>query len=537
MAPREWNISKVEWDGFTASALARAWGTAWGVAIGAGLLGVASMVVGVLLHRNGSTALGLLFAAGGGGLGLACLWLPRRLERARDEWRQLYPVVWETRGCVCPACRVRVDSSPCPRHGLGATDQPMLAEYWEAIAVWDEPRIEAASRALFEGPEARACATPRAAKGISGRIGGFGASLLFRAWAAGARFAVSESDAALARRRVRALWIAGGIVGATVAASLMIGSFRPVHVLVGCLIPLSGLLAIALFPTTSRARPFCARCGQDCADPRPKVCPECGAALNRAFAVRRARAHPRRVLGFVAVCFGLIYLPSLLFKSVGHLPPRAQIALAGADFPMENLFQRLDPRTLSAEETRLAAELLIDWCRPGRKAWIPDSNFIETAIRAGALPSEYRETAARANAEATLAVAQEGGAVVATVTTRFGRPVFGIAQAVRLVFGGASIDGGAWTAGADWPLSRDDLEATSRRMRDDPLPESQLTFTARLEGVAPGTHTVRARCWIVVGGPSWRPYTPAFDANGALVPPTDALGFYPLDLEATITVD
>jgi hypothetical protein len=59
VAPREWNISKVEWDGFTASALARAWGTAWGVAIGAGLLGVASMVVGVLLHRNGSTALGL----------------------------------------------------------------------------------------------------------------------------------------------------------------------------------------------------------------------------------------------------------------------------------------------------------------------------------------------------------------------------------------------------------------------------------------------------------------------------------------------
>jgi hypothetical protein len=107
---------------------------------------------------------------------------------------------------------------------------------------------------------------------------------------------------------------------------------------------------------------------------------------------------------------------------------------------------------------------------------------------------------------------------------------------VRLVFGGVSIDGKAWTKGADWSLFAHDLDEFWRKSAQLPaLPGSKLVFLSRIEGVPRGTHTVRARCWIVVHGSSWERFVPTFDENGALVPPAGAQ-VYPLDLKTTIEI-
>lgn len=53
---------------------------------------------------------------------------------ARRRFERLRPMVWDANGCVCPWCRVRVDETPCRRHGLSSAEQATLIRYLEALA-------------------------------------------------------------------------------------------------------------------------------------------------------------------------------------------------------------------------------------------------------------------------------------------------------------------------------------------------------------------------------------------------------------------
>jgi hypothetical protein len=104
------------------------------------------------------------------------------------------------------------------------------------------------------------------------------------------------------------------------------------------------------------------------------------------------------------------------------------------------------------------------------------------------------------------------------------------------VFGGVSVDGGPWSAPADWSLFLHDTEEFWRANGQLPaLPEDKLVFRADLGELPAGTHTIRARCWIVLHEQAWVRYAPAFDASGALLPPREAT-WYELSLESTVTV-
>jgi hypothetical protein len=104
------------------------------------------------------------------------------------------------------------------------------------------------------------------------------------------------------------------------------------------------------------------------------------------------------------------------------------------------------------------------------------------------------------------------------------------------VFGGVSVDGGAWSPPAAWSLFLHDIEAFWRangQLRV--LPEDMLVFRTELGTLEPGTHTVRARCWIVLHGATWERYAPTFDAGGNLIPPSSDTRIYELQLESTIS--
>jgi hypothetical protein len=60
-------------------------------------------------------------------------------------------------------------------------------------------------------------------------------------------------------------------------------------------------------------------------------------------------------------------------------------------------------------------------------------------------------------------------------------------------------------------------------------------FRTELGTLEPGTHTVRARCWIVLHGATWERYVPTFDAGGNLIPPSSDTRIYELQLESTIS--
>jgi hypothetical protein len=103
----------------------------------------------------------------------------------------------------------------------------------------------------------------------------------------------------------------------------------------------------------------------------------------------------------------------------------------------------------------------------------------------------------------------------------------------RLVFGGVSVDGGPWSAPADWSLFLHDVEPFWRANGQLPaLPEERLVFRADLGELPAGDHAIRARCWIVLHEQVWVRYTPSFDGSGGLLPPAGAT-VYELPLETT----
>ena len=104
------------------------------------------------------------------------------------------------------------------------------------------------------------------------------------------------------------------------------------------------------------------------------------------------------------------------------------------------------------------------------------------------------------------------------------------------MFGGVSLDGETWTKGADWAHTRQSIAMGASRRQDEILDNPQLIHTGRIDGVPRGTHTVRARCWIVIPARWYGPFLPVFDDRGIIVAGPDTKGVYPLELERTITL-
>ena len=354
------------------------------------------------------------------------------------------------------------------------------------------------------------------------------------AWRTLRRLIVVADKRALARRRRRVLWIAACAVIGALILSFIAGSAAPVQTLLLLLTLFAGFLAMAWFPINERTGPHCARCKQACANPTPAICPECGVALDRPGAISETRARGWSFLAFVALMYGLISTPSLLYRATDHLPPRARIALASVGWQSRDLFSGLDPVTMSAEETRAAAELLIESARPRDSRRFQSGNFLDRAIRSGNLPAEYRERAALAIVSASLSIERSGDGITATVTPEFGDQILFPTEEVVLVFGGISLDGETWTKGADWAHTWQSVAMGASRRQDEILDDLQFTHTGRIDGVPRGTHTVRARCWIVIPARWSRPFLPVFDDRGIIVAGPDTKGVYPLDLETTI---
>ena len=354
------------------------------------------------------------------------------------------------------------------------------------------------------------------------------------AWRTLRRLIVVADKRALARRRRRVLWIAACAVIGALILSFIVGSAAPVQTLLLLLTLFAGFLAMAWFPINERTGPHCARCKQACANPTPAICPECGVALDRPGAISETRARGWSFLAFVALMYGLISTPSLLYRATEHLPPRARIALASVGWESGDLFSDLDPVTMSAEETRAAAELLIESARPRDSRRFQSGNFLDRAIRSGNLPAEYREKAAQAIVSASLSIERSGDGITATVTPDFGDQILFPTEEVVLVFGGVSLDGETWTKGADWAHTWQSVAMGASRRRDEMLDDLQFTHTGRIDGVPRGTHTVRARCWIVIPARWSRPFLPVFDDRGVIVAGPDTKGVYPLELERTI---
>ena len=354
------------------------------------------------------------------------------------------------------------------------------------------------------------------------------------AWRTLRRLIVVADKRALARRRRRVLWIAACAVIGALILSFIVGSAAPVQTLLLLLTLFAGFLAMAWFPINERTGPHCARCKQACANPTPAICPECGVALDRPGAISETRARGWSFLAFVALMYGLISTPSLLYRATEHLPPRARIALASVGWESGDLFSDLDPVTMSAEETRAAAELLIESARPRDSRRFQSGNFLDRAIRSGNLPAEYREKAAQAIVSASLSIERSGDGITATVTPDFGDQILFPTEEVVLVFGGVSLDGETWTKGADWAHTWQSVAMGASRRQDEMLDDLQFTHTGRIDDVPRGTHTVRARCWIVIPARWSRPFPPVFDDRGVIVAGPDTKGVYPLELERTI---
>jgi len=282
----------------------------------------------------------------------------------------------------------------------------------------------------------------------------------------------------------------------------------------------------------------CTKCGQLCAGEQPTRCPECGSDLTLPAAVSRAERRGGR-WGFVIFLLPILLIVAgtpLLKALVSALPASVQNPIYSRTRPPYGYFQNMSVATMTQAEIDGALGVLISCSAPDGPRPVFDFNFMKKAMAAGKVPPATIERAARTVAQAELAVARDGDAVVATVKPEFGELIFGLERVVRIAFGGVSIDGKTWTKGAGWSLFAHDLDDFWRKQaQGGPLPESKLVFTGRIDGVPRGTHTVRARCWIVVHGASWERFVPTFDETGALVPPAGALA-YPLDLERTITV-
>ena len=523
-----WSITKSEWDGYQR---ARPLDTlAKRVIVGAiVVLGLVFMALPILLPGDvaGPGLTRLIAVTGAFALAITILQVAFSFWWSR-RWDRLRPMIWDANGCVCPWCKVRADTAPCPNHGFTRAEHRFMLDYWESLptlAFGDCARSLLALRdAAPYGP-------------LAWRIAGVVQRMRLHAVVVAHdpnSTPLTRVRAAVPRAIVTAVFlIALFAVALTIAPRTIVSGMAPAF------LPwlLVGPIMVAIGPLWRSGRPRCAACNHLCASDQPKVCNECGADLLKPAAVTRLHRSSPAALSILAVPLGLV-MGMMFFQDdlAGLLPKPVRNAYWTNIRPPRSYWQNLTPPAMTQAEVDEAAGLLVECARPNRARPLFHFDFLCNAERAGKLTPAILEDVARTTVEATLEVEQDGDEVVATVQPAFGELILGAMKTPRLVFGGVSLDDGPWTKGANWSLFMHDLDAfwrTAGQLRA--LPESQLAFTGRIKDAPKGTHRVRARCWIVIHGPQWERYTPTFDENGALVPPAGAL-VYPLDLKTTIEI-
>ena len=534
-----WSITKAEWDGLASHAQKlHIW--LWVSVGGTVLFGV--LLLCASLFSPSVPDLPLLDTikrvASVAGVVVILLAVPEYfwMRRSGRAWDTLHPEVWAANGCACPWCLERVDATPCRTHGFTRADHALLLRYWESAATKD---VDAMSRYGEEllARQAPKTALARARSAIS--------KVARRAF-----FSLGDPNAT-PRRRLRAALTSIAVQYAIIALlGFAVWHFFGRAVLLpglaGCwwiilFIPIMAFVGSGPIWKVGKLR--CTKCGQLCASAQPTLCPECGSDLTLPAAVSRSERRGgwwrAALFPFVAMLAPgfLIFAGNPLLKSLASaLPTGVQSAIYAWTGPPHGYFRNLTVATMTQAEIDGALEVLISCSAPDGPRPIFDFDFMKKAMAAGKVSPATIERAARTVAQAELAVARDGDAVVATVKPEFGELVFGMERVARIVFGGVSIDGKTWTKGAGWSLFAHDLDDFWRKQaQGGPLPESKLVFTGRIDGVPRGTHTVRARCWIVVHGASWERFVPTFDETGALVPPAGAL-VYPLELKTTIEI-
>jgi len=428
----------------------------------------------------------------------------RRMSRSLSDWGGMHPVVWESRGCVCPWCQVRVDRERCPGHGFSAADQPALIAYWEALATRDSSVVMQLSDELQ--------ATARAMPDAASRRGGMFVRPL-RAIAPG-MFDAERSPLA----RACAAWpVSLALLTLLVAiAAILDATFGRST----AMIPIGGCWAVVLFPFAAAVAwngwkpgpPRCAACGHLCATKQPSICPECGANLLSRDAIDRgakARSFP---WAFFAL-FPLMWIvPSVVSRTVSALPISARNAIYSITLPPGDYLRTLDPTTMSAADATDVADLIIHLAERERKhapfAW----DFMPKAIAAGKVPPNYREKAARASTHPSLTARfnPQTAEVEVRVEANWGTPILGFTTSVRVFGGGYSTDGGK-TWSRDWTQER------------------------ALE-LSRGTHEIRARAWIIVGPLATHDLPVDFNERGAPILPDPSMSAYEVPLQTTVDI-
>ena len=523
-----WSITKSEWDGYQR---ARPLDTLAKRAIVGAIvvLGLVFMALPILLPGDvaGPGLTRLIAVTGAFALAITILQVAFSFWWSR-RWDRLRPMIWDANGCVCPWCKVRADTAPCPNHGFTRAEHRFMLDYWESLptlAFGDCARSLLALRdAAPYGP-------------LAWRIAGVVQRMRLHAVVVAHdpnSTPLTRVRAAVPRAIVTAVFlIALFAVALTIAPRTIVSGMAPAF------LPwlLVGPIMVAIGPLWRSGPPRCAACNHLCASDQPKVCNECGADLLKPAAVTRLHRSSPAALSILAVPLGLV-MGMMFFQDdlAGLLPKPVRNAYWTNIRPPRSYWQNLTPPAMTQAEVDEAAGLLVECARPNRARPLFHFDFLCNAERAGKLTPAILEDVARTTVEATLEVEQDGDEVVATVQPAFGELILGAMKTPRLVFGGVSLDDGPWTKGANWSLFMHDLDSfwrTAGQLRA--LPESQLAFTGRIKDAPKGTHAVRARCWIVIHGAQWERYTPTFDENGALVPPAGAL-VYPLDLKTTIEI-
>lgn len=528
--PRPWSITKAEWDGCGtvrgASRVMNLVGTVAGVLCGVGLM-LMPTILGSLRNSPPPDRITWTFRGIGIGFIMLMLALDAWGRIARRRWEATRPIVWDAHGCVCPWCKVRVDGEPCRRHGFTREDQPTLIAYWESLPTMSQAD---SFRALAE---LRRTARRRP---VTWTLLGS----IQRVYLA-SKIAANDADATpLGRLRASLPWIGTKFALGAVALALALWLLPrdiTLSALSGCWpYLLVGPFLVFAGPLVRTGRLRCSACGQLCAGAQPTLCPECGADLTKPAAVRRdEQSHEKRFFIVIPLLLAVV-LVMFQDRLISVLPAPLRNAYWTNIRPPYSHWQNLNPAAMTQAEVDAEAQLLIACAEPGRSRPLFDFEFLEKARTAGKLTDAMLESAARAVVQATLEVDHADGRVTASVHPSFGELILPRRMTPRLVFGGASVDGGPWSASADWSLFLHDTAKFWRENGQLPaLPEDKLVFRANLGALPAGTHVIRARCWIVLDEHVWVRYAPAFDASGTLLPPQGATWFE-LPLESTVTV-
>ncbi len=531
---QDWNITKAEWDG-VAQRVERAHFTFYMLVL-AELLVAAGMCAAWYFLTAPISLRFLLWIA----LALVILVVGSVIwaRRTTPRWLAFLPVVWEARACACPWCRTRVDSAPCEEHGLSAQEQPQLLAYFEAMATQN---LHALTRA---NDELRRTALRLRRPTSKWKIVWECVFGPYRRANARAMGITAHPDASLATR-LRAtvpklLMDSLGLAVVVGVAYFILGRSTSLAMLSGCWWILPMTLVMSVVGPLWRQGPLrCAKCQHLCADANPTRCNECGDDLTRPAAVTRQERMPRSRWAL------LLVIPLLMmvfatggFGVVSLLPLTTRVWCYSWIEPSPLFFQTLNVATLSPEEAAACADLLIARAAPDGPRPLFDFDFLANALAFGMVPQSTQEVAARAVVMATLEVETVDGVTRAIVVPQLGESIFGPDFTPRFVFGGVSIDGGAWSASNELSIMEHDLNDFWRARDDSPirvLSESELRFVTPLD-LAAGTHEIRARGWIVLWGPQWQRFTPTFDAEGLIVTTPKMSGVYEMELRESVTI-